>query len=151
MTNNFTAARLALIDALKANATLSANVRTWFEWGPGLLKRYNIEPSACPLVSVVPAELDEDQLANVVRSIPQDLEIGIATDGQDAAPCEELVCAALDVLHEQGRACLGLSSEGVTSIDVMRIVWRAVEEQGAPRLRWEALITTRINWMRRST
>jgi hypothetical protein len=145
----FTDGRTALLAALQADATLSANVRSWFGWGPGLRRRYDIRPADCPLCSVVPAEMDVEQVANVVRSVPQDVEIGIATDGPDAAPCEELVCAALDVLAQADAGKLGLSSEGLSSVEVVRITWRAVERKDSPRVRWEAAITARINWLRR--
>jgi len=144
----FTAGRLALLAALRADETLAARVRTWFTWGPGLHRRCDVRPADCPACSVVPAELDVDQVANVVRAIPQDVEIGIATDGQDAAPCEELVSAVLDVLCDAARSRLSLGDEGLCSVEVMRITWRAAETARAPRVRWEARITARLVWMR---
>jgi hypothetical protein len=149
MTCFLTDARLALIDLLKADVTLAAAVKSWFTFGSGLLKRFDILPSNCPLVSVVPAELAEDEISNAAVSWPQDLEIGIATDGQDAAPCEELVVAALDVVLAANQSCLDLAGDGVTGVSVERLRWAAIETEKDARLRWEALITVRIHWMRR--
>ncbi len=146
-----TDARTALVAALEADVTLSLKVVKWFTWGPGLRKRFDILPAVCPLVSVVPAEMGQDQVANVTAGIDQDLEIGIATDGQDAAPCEELVAAALDVLVAAARSRLGLADEGLSSVEIVRVLWRAVKDKEDARVRWEATITARIHWMRLTT
>jgi len=145
-----TTARLALLAALRADATLLAAVKTWFDWGTGLRKRYDLAARNCPLMSVVPAELDADQFANVMAKLPQDLEIGIAVDGPDVAPLEELVAAALDVIQEASRTCLSvaLAEDGLTGIEILRVQWEAVPEKDTSRVLWLAMITTRINWMR---
>ena len=145
-----TTARLALLAALQADATLNAAIRTWFDWGPGLRKRYEIAPRNCPLLSVLPAELDADQFANVMARLPQDLEIGIAVDGPDVAPLEELVAAALDVIQAESRTCLSvaLAEDGLTGIEILRVEWEAVPDKDTGRVVWLAIITARINWMR---
>lgn len=143
-----TTARLALLARLQADETLAANVRTWFDWGPGLKKRFNIEPATCPLVTVVPAELSSDLAANVVSAIPQDIEIGIATAGQDAAPSELLAAAVLDVVAAANADCLAMSGDGVHGLDVLRVDWQAAESTKAANYRWEVSITIRINWRR---
>jgi len=145
-----TQGRLALIDALKADATLGARVRTWYDFGPGLQKRYEILPAACPLCSVVPAELDDEQLTNAAAFVAQDVEIGIATDGQDCAPCEELVAAALDVVRDANDTALGLAAEGLLDLAPVSLSWQPVETKEASRIRWEARIVVRVRWARRT-
>ena len=148
MSAYFTTGRTALLAALQAEATLAASVKKWFTWGPGLRRRYDIRPADCPLVSIVPAELDVDQVANVVKAVPQDLEVGMATDGQDATACEELVCAVLDVLAAADRSKLDLADGGLSAIDVLGVHWRTVESRKDARLRWEAVVHVRIHWLR---
>lgn len=140
-----------MLAALQADATLSTKVRMWYSWGEGLLQRYQIEPSDCPLVSLTPAQLDEDELSNAARSWPQDVEIGIATDGQDAEPCEELVAAVLDVVLAQSDACLGLCADGVSGLNLVSIRWQTEKNQKDPSIRWVCILVVRINWMRRLT
>lgn len=103
------------------------------------------------MLSVTPAQLDEDELSNAARSWPQDVEIGIATDGQDAEPCEELVVATLDVILAQSEACLGLCADGVSGLNLVAIRWQAVENEKDASVRWNCILTVRINWMRRLT
>ena len=150
MSNFLTDGRRALLAAFQADATLSAKVRTWFDWGPGIRRRYNLEPARCPAFSLAPAELDEDQIANVSAGFPQDLAVGIATDGADAEPCEELVAAAFDVIRAGSRTCLGLAADGITGLEVRSAQWAVIQEDKDPRPRWEAEIIVRVNWMRRT-
>ena len=56
MSNFLTDGRLALLAALRADAAISALVRTWFEFGPGLIRRHDVEPALCPVLGVAPAE-----------------------------------------------------------------------------------------------
>ena len=151
MANFLTDGRTALLRALQDDPTLSARVRTWFTWGPGLRHRYAIEPANCPLLSLVPAELDQEQLSNAAERFPQDVQIGIATDGQDAEPCEELVAAALGVVDRanQYSDLLGLSSEGLAQVVPVSITWRAVPDEQGARIQWHALLMARMIWLRR--
>jgi len=151
MSTFFTNGRLALVNALQANATLNAQVRCWFTWGSGLRKRHEIRPSDCPLLSVVPSDLDIDDVANAVESVPQDIEIGIATDGPDAADCELLVGATIDVLRAAATTHLGLADEGLASVEITRITWRTIANNKDARIRWESTIHTRLSWLRRRT
>jgi len=150
VTNWLTDGRTALLTALQNDATLSAAVRKWFDWGPGLRQRFDVLPAYCPIVSVVAAELDEDQIANAATSWPQDVEIGIATDGQDLEPCEELVAAALDVVQAENMTCLGLVSAGVSGLNVVSIRWHAEVDEKDARVRWFCALVVRIHWMRRT-
>jgi len=145
-----TEGRRALLAALQVDPTLGATVKTWYDFGPGIQKRYDILPAWCPLLSLVPAELDEDQLANSAAFIHQDLNLGIATSGPDAGPCEELVAAALGVLDESNELCLGLAAQGLADLNPVALQWRAMPTEESPRLRWEAQITVRIRWVRRN-
>jgi hypothetical protein len=151
MSTFFTNGRLALVTALQANVTLSAQVRRWTTWGAGLRKRHEIRPSDCPLLSVVPSDLDIDDVANAVESVPQDIEIGIATDGPDAADCELLVGAATDVLRAAATSHLGLADEGLAAVGITRIAWRTVASNKDARIRWAATIHVRLSWLRRRT
>lgn len=149
MASNFlTDGRQALVAALQADATLDAGVDKWWIWGGGLIQRYDVVPANCPLCTVVPAGLDEDQIANVVRGVGQDVEIGFATAdaGHAAEPCEELVAAALEVLNAARDTHLGLYADGLNLIEVLGVRWRAVQSEEAARLIWEAVITVRLHW-----
>jgi len=150
MPNYLTTARRALIAALQADPTLASSVRTWYDFGPGLRKRYDTQPSNCPLIAVVPAELDVTQIATATESLPQDVEVGITTDGQDAEPCEALVVAALDVVRAQRDICLGLAADGLTHISIQSLRWEALLSRKDARVRWDAIIIVRIHWMRRT-
>jgi len=143
-----TVGRKTLLAALQADATLDAGIREWFTWGPGIRKRFKLEPSVCPLLSLVPAELREDDLSNITDQFPQDVEIGIATDGQDAGPCEALVAAAVGVVNEENRSALGLSGEGLASVRVISVRWAAQVDEKDPRVRWLAEIVVRLMWFR---
>lgn len=144
----FTAGRLALLEALQDDSTLTAAVRTWFDWGPGLRRRHDVSPALCPAVSVAPAALEPELITNVIQAVPQELEVRIVTDGQDAAPCEELVQAALDVLAGAAQTRLGLADQGLSTVEVRHVGWRAVPDEKDPRVRWEALINVRLHWFR---
>lgn len=149
--NVFTTGRTELLSALQADATLAERVRTWYDWGPGLRRRYDIEPAACPLLSLVPASLAVEELSNIADRVPQDVEIGIVTDGPDAEPCELLVTRALHVLETAREgALLGLSDDGLVQIDPVTIRWDAVPTEKGARVRWEAIVIVRLTWYLRS-
>ncbi len=144
-----TTARLALLGKLQADATLNADIKTWFTWGPGIRRKHDLTPAVCPALSVAPAELDVDQSSNMAAGYPQDLEVGIATLGQDAAPCEELVAAAVDVVAAANRSSLDALA-GVTGVEIRSARWMAVEDEPKGRVRWEAQLVVRIQHMRRT-
>lgn len=150
MSSNFlTDARTVLLTRLQVDGTLSTGIRTWYLWGPGLRQRYQIEPAMCPLLSLVPAQLDEEQLSNAAASLPQDLELGIATDGQDAEPCENYVVAALGVVRAANADNLGLAADGLSQLTLRSIRWLARPSKDGARVLWTALITVCIHWFRR--
>lgn len=144
MANFLTDSRTALLARLRADATLAAAIRTWYDWGPGIIKRYSIEPAMCPVVSVVPAELTDEELSNITDRFPQDVEVGVATDGQDAEPCEAIVERVIAVVQAAGS--MGLHGDGLAGVRPISVRWLAVESQNAPRVRWEALVTVRLSW-----
>jgi len=148
MANFLTDGRLALLDALQADAILSDRVRTWNEFGPGLRRRARVEPASCPVCSVTPLEGGEDQAFNVLREIPQLLRVEMATAGQDAAPCEELVAAAVGVVDSERDSALGLSGAGLQGLSITGLDWRARPEDDAPRVIWLAALTVRLLWIR---
>ena len=148
MSNWLTDGRMALLTALQNDATLSGAVRTWFDWGPGLRKRYDLLPAYCPMVSVVPAELDQEELSNMADRWPQDIEVGVATDGQNAEPCEELVAAVLDVVVTENRSALGLAAAGVSGLSLVSIRWMQEVSEKDSRVRWLCALVVRIHWMR---
>lgn len=144
-----TDAREALLAAFQANATLGhPAVKTWYDWGAGLHRRFNLDPGYLPAVSLTPAELDEEAAQNVATGWAQDLAVVVATDGQDAAPCEELVAAVTDVVAAASGTCLGLSADGLTHLEILRIMWQAREDETSHRVRWQAEIVVRIHWLR---
>jgi len=140
MTNFLTSGRLALLDELQADPTLSDRVRTWNEFGPGLRRRPQLQPASCPVCSVTPLEGGEEQAFNVLREIPQLLQVEMATAGQDAAPCEQLVAAAVGVVQSARGNALGLSVEGLT--------WKAHPEEDSARPLWLAALTVKLLWIR---
>jgi hypothetical protein len=150
VSNFLTQGRQALLAALKADATLSDAVRTWYEWGSGLQERMRLDPAMCPAASLQPAELEEEELLNVSSEFPQDLSLAIVTDGQDAEPCEELVVAALGVIHATEVDALGLASEGCSRARLIRVRWEALATEDAARVRWQAELIVRIGWVRRT-
>ena len=146
MSNFLTDGRAALVAALKADAAIDALVKTYFEFGPGLRRRYELAPAACPALSVLPAEASESHLANVEREVPQRLRIEVATDGQDAAPCEELAALVLARLHACRAGCLGLAADGLTGLRVGSVAWAALPRQDGARLVWTAAIDVELLW-----
>jgi hypothetical protein len=146
MSNFFTDGRLALVAALQEDPELAALVKTWFEFGPGLSRRHQIQPAHCPALSVAPAESAEGWIANVEREIPQVLRIEVATDGQDVQPCEEMVALVLACVHASNETCLGLASAGLTGLRTVRIRWSALPGEDAARLTWTATIEVELLW-----
>jgi hypothetical protein len=146
--NFLTDGRLALLDALQADATLDQNIRTWNEFGPGLRWRRRLEPASCPVCSVTPLEGGEDQAFNVLRQIPQLLQLELATAGGDAAPCEELVAAAIGVVESERETALGLADSGLQGLSITGLSWKAHPEEDAPRMIWLAALTVRLLWIR---
>jgi hypothetical protein len=149
MTTPFlTAGRLALADRLQADATLSARVRTWHLWNPGPRRNGDTQPADCPVLGLAPALLEPEAAADAVDALPQDLTLTVTAEGPDAAPCEELVCAALDCLSAADADLLGLSAEGLIRVGPMHIAWRTHEHAADPRVLWQAELTVRLSWLR---
>lgn len=146
MSNFFTDGRLGLIAALQGDPQIDSRVKTYFDFGPGLKRRYDLEPALCPALSVAPAEGAETHIANVEREIPQLLRIEVATDGQNVEPCEELVALVIARVHACNETCLGLASEGMTGLRVRRIVWSALPREEGARLLWTAAIEVELLW-----
>ena len=148
MANFLTDGRTALLNALKGDAQIAALVKTWYEFGGGLKRRFMIEPAACSLLSLSPAEGDAVRSANALTDIAQRLRIEVATDGQDAEPVEELVALIIERLKASNESCLGLASEGLTGIDAEGITWRPVPHAGGARVMWTARIGVMLLWKR---
>jgi len=144
--NFMTTARQALMARLQEDPTLDAAIMSWYTWGSGLIQRYNFEPATCPLLSLVPAALDDDELSNITDRFPQDVELTIVTDGQDAEPTEELLAAALAVVCQARADHLGLAADGLASVEILRPQWSAWESAKDARVRWSVHCTIRFNW-----
>jgi hypothetical protein len=148
MSNFLTDGRLALLGALRADAAIGPMVRTWFDFGPGLLRRHDLGAALCPIIAVAPAESAPAEVANVERQVPQVLRVEAATAGQDAAPCEELVALILACVDGANAGCLGLASEGLAGLRVRSIRWAAMPRPDAARLIWTAAIDVELLWRR---
>mgnify|MGYP006299487177 CR=1 FL=1 len=149
MTTPFlTTGRQALADRLQADVTLSARVRTWRLSNAGPRHGGDIEPADCPVLGLAPVMLEPEAAADAVDALPQDLALTLTAEGPDAAPCEELVCAALDCLAAADADLMGLSAEGLIAVRPMRIAWRTDEHAADPRMLWQAELTVRLNWLR---
>jgi len=146
--NYLTQGRTALLDALRADATMAAGVKTWFEFAADIRRRYALEPSACPLAALYPAAGQAVRTSNGFRDVVQRLTLDLATDGQDAEPCEELLAAALDRLAACDETCLDLAAEGLTGLDVEEFTLRMLPEPAGARVLWHARITVALHWER---
>jgi hypothetical protein len=148
MGNFLTDGRLGLIAALKADPAIADRVRTWFDFGPGLRRRHSLEPALCPALSVAPAQGAELPVGNVEVEIPQTLRVEVATDGQDASPCEELVALVLSRVRASNETCLGLAADGLTGLRVRSILWSAAPDQASAHISWTAAIEVQLLWRR---
>jgi len=148
MANFLTQGRVALLDALKNDTEIAAAVKTWFEFGSGLKRRYELEGAFCPLLALSPAEAQVRPVANVERQIPQGLRIELAVAGQDAEPAESLAALVIERLRACSRDRLGLASEGLASVSVQGIRWEAVPDRTGARLLWTVAIAVRLLWRR---
>ncbi len=148
MSNFLTQGRQALLSELQGNATLDAEVTTWFDWGGGIKTRYNEEPATCPFVSVVPADLDTDESedTNVLDAYPQMVEVGVATAGQNAESCENLVVTCLDVIRAANRDCMGLADDGLNSVRLVDAAFAAKPKEDGAKIVWLAALTVRLAW-----
>jgi hypothetical protein len=148
VSNYLTDARSALLAELKADPAIDAAVRTWFEFGPGLRRRYAVEPAACPLLALVPAGGEAVPAANALGDLVQRLRIEVATAGQDAAPCEELVATVVARLWDADPGALGLAAQGLWSVEPGRIEWRTAPEPSAAGVVWIAGVDAILRWKR---
>ena len=148
MSNFLTDGRLALLGALRADEAISPLVRTWFDFGPGLLRRHDVEPALCPVLGVAPAESAPAEVANVEREVPQVLRVEVATAGQDAAPCEELVALVLACVDGANDDNLGLAAQGLTGLRVRSIRWATLPRADAARPIWTAAVDVELLWRR---
>jgi len=148
MSNFLTDGRLALLAALRADAAISALVRTWFEFGPGLARRHDVEPALCPIIGIAPAEGIPRAVANVESEVPQVLRVEVATAGQDAAPCEELVALVMACVEDANADNLGLAAAGLAGLHVSAIRWSTRPRTDAPRPLWTAAVDIELLWRR---
>jgi len=148
MSNFLTRGRLALLAALKENPELAERVRSWHEFGPGLLRASSFRPAACPALSVAPAHVAHVPVANVQREVRQVLRIGLATRGQDAEPCEHLVALVLDAVEAGNADCLGLADEGLAALRVRSATWSSASDGSAAPAMWTADVLVELLWRR---
>lgn len=149
--NFLTRGRLALIERLKAHATLFDGIRepSWFLFGSGLQNRLVVEPSTCPFCSVAPAEQEWNQITNVFVRTPQILQIDLGTAGQDAQPMENLLAALADVVLEANEDCMELASLGLASVQQTGTVWEARTSKEGAKLIWITTTRVALLWQRR--
>jgi len=148
MGNFLTDGRRALLEALKDDPQIASRVRSWFEFGPGLERRYGLEPAACPLLALSPALGESARTANALSDVVQRLRLEVATAGQDAGPCEELVALVLQRLQACDESRLGLAAEGLVGVSVGALRWRALPQRSGPRLLWTATLDVALEWKR---
>lgn len=148
MSNFLTDGRLGLIAALQGDAQIDSRVKTYIEFGPGLRRRYGLQPALCPALSVAPADGAERRIANVEREIPQTLRIQVATAGQDVQPCEELAALVIERVHACNHDRLGLAADGLTALCVKSIEWSALPDEHGPRILWSAAVEVELLWRR---
>ena len=148
MSNFLTEGRTALVEALKADASLEAAVKTWFDFGPGLRRRAEPEPASCPALSVMPAGVNQLFVANVERELPQALRIEVTTDGQDPGPCEELAALVLACVEDCNETCLGLAADGLTGVRVGGVTFAPLPRAGAARPLWRGDVEVELLWRR---
>ena len=149
MANFLTTGRQAFIALLKADATLSSTVTTWFEWAGGLRKRKAIEVMNCPLISIAPNEGDVDRNVNVIRDIPQGLQVDIADEGDDVSSVEEMLAAAIEVVDTASQTRLDLAdSEGLANVEIAGISWLAMPDETGDRIIWVASMKVRLTYKR---
>ncbi len=146
MSNFLTDGRLALLAALESDLAISAAVRTFFRFGPGLGVRFNLEPSACPALCVTPEGAAQSLVANVEKEVAQMLCVQVAVDGQDLEPCEELTALVLARLSACDETCLGLASQGLTAVRAGAVRWSALPGRTAARVIWTASVETELRW-----
>jgi len=149
MSNFLTQGRTALLAALKADPEIAARVKTYFEFGPGLRRRPSFEPALCPVLSLSPSEARSEPVANIEREVRQRLLIELATDGQDAAQCEELLALVTDRVNACNETALGLSSEGLASLRVAQASLSPRPGSDAARPLWKASVEVELLWRRR--
>ena len=146
MSNFLTDGRLGLIAALQADSEIDSRVKTYFDFGSGLRRRRALEPALCPALSVAPAEGAETRPANVEREVRQVLRIEVATDGQDAQPCEELVALVLARVDASNENVLGLESDGLAGLYARAVRWDVVPAEGSARVMWTAAVDVELHW-----
>lgn len=144
--NWLTDGRLAMLDRLQSNSTLSSTIKTWYEWGPGLIERFDpLDHAACPQLSVVPASLSEEEPTNITNRYPQELDIGVATSGQDAEPLEELVTEVLSEIAAARADGLGL--DGLANVELDRVRWAARPSEEGADIIWMASHIVTLTWI----
>jgi len=148
MANFLTSGRTALLAALKGDVSIAAKVKTWYEFGSGLKRRLNVEPAACPMLALSPADGEAARTSNALLDVTQRLRIEVATDGQNAEPCEELVALVLARLRACDESCLGLGADGLTGVDVEGVTWEPQPDETGARIVWTARIGVALEWKR---
>jgi hypothetical protein len=148
LSNFLTEGRLALLAALQGDDRLAALVRTWFDYGPGLLRRRRLDPALCPVLALAPAEGASRQATNAHREVPQVLNLELATAGQDVEPCEELCARVLACVDACNEANLGLADEGLTALHVSSMRWAYTPDSEAQSMTWSVAIEVELLWRR---
>jgi len=146
MSSFLTDGRAALIAALRSDATIARRVRTFFDSGPGVRRRRTLSPAACPVLGVSPAGAAVSATANVEREVVQTLQVEVATDGQDAAPCEELVALVMARVEACDESGLGLTASGLADVRTRSVTWSALPDPGAARVIWTAGVEVELLW-----
>jgi len=148
VSNILTDGRTALLAALKADMSIAALVKTWWEFNRPLIQRFEVEPAACTAYALHPGPIVEpDERYNAAYDLRQQVIVLITSDGQVPDPCEELVMLTI----KRVRACrdggmLGLSADGLANLRAGANVepW---EHPTSARLMWQAAMTITLDWI----
>ena len=148
MSNFFTDGRLGLTAELQGDPQIDARVKTWFDYGPGLVRSHDLEPALCPLLSVAPSQGAQAYIANLEREVSQRLAVRVATCGQDAAPCEELAALVVGRVEACNADVLGLGPDGLAALRVREVSWSSEAARDGGRLIWTAAVEVELLWRR---
>jgi len=147
MANFLTTGRAALIAALQDDEDIDELVKTWHTFGAGPSRRDRIlyEPTYCPILSVYPAGLEDEQRANVYHTVGQDVEIEICVDQQDVATGEELLALTRKRISAERAAMMSLADLRNIAL-TGKAEWNAYQSKDDARVLWTIVFNVRLSW-----
>lgn len=148
MANFLTDGRMALIAALKEDTAIAALVKSWQDWGPGLRKRFSVEPAYCPLLAIYPASGDLDYRYDIGKDLPQDIIHRLVVT-ENPVDAEEIIVPIIRRVELSAQNSLGLASEGLANISVQSWRWDAWRDAKSALVIWDVTMIVRLLWIRR--